>query len=117
MKIKIQSKNLHVHSPADKYKTHCKQILLPPDDVSPLSSEEEPDEEAVFLPTFFFSLALAFPFPLLFSESIVHFKEKKTIMSNGLKLLLRTSFRLEVWRQITPYYLEEFFISAAILFS
>lgn len=47
-----------------------KQKHSPPDDVSPLSSDEEPDDEA-FLAPFFFSLALA-ALPLLFSESIVH---------------------------------------------
>lgn len=50
-----------------------KQKHLPPDDVSPLSSDEEPDDEA-FLGPFFFSLALA-ALPLLFSESIVHYKK------------------------------------------
>ena len=50
-----------------------KQKHPPPDDVSPLSSEEEPDDEAFFAP-FFFSLALA-ALPLLFSESIVHYKK------------------------------------------
>lgn len=60
-----------------------KQKHSPPDDVSPLSSDEEPDDEA-FLAPFFFSLALA-ALPLLFSESIVHCKKNTKWFTGDLE--------------------------------